>query len=394
MKKQLLILILFLITLQVSYSQEWKIVFDHPTYSLLVKGDTLFAGSNLSIVWYSTDNGDTWNWEKFVGYPSANISILATDSNNIFAAKKDGLFISRDNGKEWQKAKLPDSAERFSPLAVNKNYAFIALTYGELWYSSDYGSTWQENNLDACISALGWKGDTLFAGGNQGIVDKIWMSIDYGATWDTIKFKYNVSSFAFKGDSIFVGRASGLYLTSDFGKSWKEVFPEGILKSFIVRNDTLVIGWGSLGPPGFTISTDGGEKWLYSYIIHECTDIILHNGYLFVSTDEESNWCGITRYKWSDIMQFVRFADVKDEQNKADLSIYPNPAGDYIYINSPLIDGIGGEWEYQIYDLLGNCVQSGVIESDKINISQLSSGFYTVRFFNGGKQVVVKMMKE
>jgi hypothetical protein len=93
-------------------------------------------------------------------------------------------------------------------------------------------------------------------------------------------------------------------------------------------------------------------------------------------------------------MQFVRFADVKDEQNKADLSIYPNPAGDYIYINSPLIDGIGGEWEYQIYDLLGNCVQSGVIESDKISISQLSTGFYTVRFFNDGKQIVEKMMKE
>jgi len=151
-----------------------EIVFENPTYSLLVKGDTLFAGSNVSLVWYSTDNGDTWNWEKFVGYTTANISILATDSNNIFAAKKDGLFISRDNGKEWQKAKLPDSAERFSPLAVNKNYAFIALTYGELWYSSDYGSTWQENNLDACISALGWKGDTLFAG----VIRVLW--IKYG----------------------------------------------------------------------------------------------------------------------------------------------------------------------------------------------------------------------
>ncbi len=387
MKKQLLILIFFLITLQVSYSQEWKKVFDHPTYSLLVKGDTLFAGSNVSLVWYSTDNGDTWNWEKFVGYTTANISILATDSNNIFAAKKDGLFISRDNGKEWQKAKLPDSAERFSPLAVNKNYAFIALTYGELWYSSDYGSTWQENNLDATIYGLGWKGDTLFAGGS----DNIWMSIDYGATWDTIKFKYSVSSFAFKGDSIFVG--SGLYLTSDFGKSWKEVFHEGILKSFIVRNDTLVIGWGGWGNEGFTISTDGGEKWLYSYFLDDCTDIILHNGYLFVSTDKASNWCGITRYKWSDIMQFVRFADVKDEQNIADLFIYPNPAQDYIYINSPLIDGVG-VWQYQIYDLLGNCIQSGLIESDKINISQLSTGFYTVRFFNDGKQIVEKMMKE
>jgi len=73
--------------------------------------------------------------------------------------------------------------------------------------------------------------------------------------------------------------------------------------------------------------------------------------------------------------------------------IYPNPARDYVYFNSSLIDG-AGVWQYQIYDILGNCVQNGMIESNKINISQLSSGFYTVRFFNAGKQVVEKLMKE
>jgi len=80
------------------------------------------------------------------------------------------------------------------------------------------------------------------------------------------------------------------------------------------------------------------------------------------------------------------------EQNA--ISIFPNPASDYIYISSTLINGTGVVWKYQIYDILGNCVQNGTIESDKINISRLSSGFYTVRFFNGGKQVVEKMMKE
>jgi hypothetical protein len=40
-------------------------------------------------------------------------------------------------------------------------------------------------------------------------------------------------------------------------------------------------------------------------------------------------------------------------------------------------------WQYQIYDLLGNCVQSGVIESDKINISQLSAGVYYLEIYTG-----------
>jgi hypothetical protein len=85
---------------------------------------------------------------------------------------------------------------------------------------------------------------------------------------------------------------------------------------------------------------------------------------------------------------------VIENTEKTEPHIYPNPAQDYIYINSPLVEGAGGVWQYQIYDLLGNCVQSGMLESNKININRLSSGFYTVRFFNGGKQVVEKLMKE
>jgi len=68
--------------------------------------------------------------------------------------------------------------------------------------------------------------------------------------------------------------------------------------------------------------------------------------------------------------------------------IFPNPANSLI--NVPFYIG----WEYQIYDVLGNCVQTGAIESNKINISNLSIGFYTIRFFKGDRQVVVKLMKE
>ena len=68
--------------------------------------------------------------------------------------------------------------------------------------------------------------------------------------------------------------------------------------------------------------------------------------------------------------------------------IYPNPAQDFV--NAPSYLG----WEYRIFDLIGNCVQSGTVESDKININGLSAGFYTVRFFKDGKQAVEKLVKE
>jgi hypothetical protein len=92
-------------------------------------------------------------------------------------------------------------------------------------------------------------------------------------------------------------------------------------------------------------------------------------------------------------MQFVRFADVKDEQNKADLFIYPNPARDYIHINSSLIEGSGGIYEYTIFDLLGQNVQRSVLNDSKIDISKIPTGVYSIVFTNGGKQIIQKFIK-
>ena len=145
---------------------------------------------------------------------------------------------------------------------------------------------------------------------------------------------------------------------------------------------------------------DGEESWRYYTFKNgfrdDCTNPIIFdnngNKWFAVSDCYQSNDehpCYIVALREGGVKLGV---DEPPQVSHPDL--YPNPAGDYIYINSPLIEGVGGGWQYQIYDILGNCVQSGMIESNKINISQLSSGFYTVRFFNGGKQVVEKMMKE
>jgi len=68
--------------------------------------------------------------------------------------------------------------------------------------------------------------------------------------------------------------------------------------------------------------------------------------------------------------------------------IYPNPANDFISI-SPY-----SGWNYEIYDLLGNNMQSGFIDSDKINVASFLPGFYTIRFSNATKTEVRKFIKQ
>jgi len=77
---------------------------------------------------------------------------------------------------------------------------------------------------------------------------------------------------------------------------------------------------------------------------------------------------------------------IDSKKNKYGIKVYPNPASDFIYVQSNNPDANSG---YAITDLSGEMVLSGLIKngSDKINISMLSSGTYALAV--GNEQVKV-----
>jgi len=150
-----------------------------------------------------------------------------------------------------------------------------------------------------------------------------------------------------------------------------------------VRKDSCIVGW-YLSDPGetyFYFSSDMGflERNTGNNHLEDISKELV--GYV-----RDGIVYGDTTFDWD--------VSVNEPKWLSEICISPNPARDYIYINSPFLESIFGIWLYQIYDILGNCVQNGIIETDKINISGLATGFYTVRFFNGQKQKVEKLMKE
>lgn len=77
------------------------------------------------------------------------------------------------------------------------------------------------------------------------------------------------------------------------------------------------------------------------------------------------------------------------ENVKADaqMSIYPNPANDYIKIN-----GFTKEQHFTIYNTIGTKIISGMInQEEKINIQNLISGVYVLKLDSGS---VFKIVKE
>jgi hypothetical protein len=69
------------------------------------------------------------------------------------------------------------------------------------------------------------------------------------------------------------------------------------------------------------------------------------------------------------------------------LSIFPNPANDYIQINGA---GLESE-EYVIYNQLGDVISEGLISTDEtIDISHLTNGLYFIRLSNNQMMKFIK----
>ena len=77
-----------------------------------------------------------------------------------------------------------------------------------------------------------------------------------------------------------------------------------------------------------------------------------------------------------------------DDQNQLDISIYPNPTSDIVYI-----DGNYTQLKVVVYDMLGKQVMNKSI-TNSIDISQLEKGVYILQLSDGVKLTTTKNYKE
>lgn len=96
-------------------------------------------------------------------------------------------------------------------------------------------------------------------------------------------------------------------------------------------------------------------------------------------TPTKSNITGVGRVDArAAVDAVIYYDDAVIENELTELSIYPNPADDYIVVNCDK------ESEYQIVDNLGQTVKSGIIASDnqQVDITNLPNGVYLIKIDN------------
>lgn len=402
MKK--IIFCLFFMIFQVSYSQ-WEAVnngFSKDTLafeSLAVKGNMIFAGSAYNGVYLSTDNGDLWV-AKNSGLIGSRINDLEIQGDNIWALTSYtdpesgavwNLFMSSDDGDNWilKNSGLPQMPFGGADIFEISSYgdSLFAFSSEGIYLTTNEGNNWLHVYAPLKANKLCFGDNFIFLVKPDGLL----RSSDNGQIWEEKgnELPKGLILIFNKGDTVFVGSwGYGLYRSTDKGETWEPknsglTIPDP--RCVVIKDDIIFIGtsapyFNDLG--GVYVSTDGGENWVQK--ISGLTDLWIFDlatigDYIFAATNSE----GVFRAKVSDLT-----TDVKESEPTSSNSIYPNPAHDFI--NTAAYLG----WEYQMYDLLGNNVQMGLVNTENIKVSSLPAGFYTIRFFKEGKQEVKKLIKE
>lgn len=234
------------------------------------EGKTIFIGTAGGGVWKSTNAGASYKsiFDKYC----QSIGAIAIDQKNpstVYVGTGEsnmrnsvsignGMYKTNDGGDNWKRIGL-DSTEHISKIIIhpeNNNVIYVAAP-GPLWstdthrglYKSDNGGeTWQKifyiDDKTGCA-------DLLMDPANPNIL--------FAAMW-----QFRRQPFSFNSG----GTTSGLYKSTDGGKTWKEIrngLPEkpfGRIAMALAPSDPKqMIAIVESKKTGLYISSDAGETW-------------------------------------------------------------------------------------------------------------------------------------
>ena len=196
----------------------------------------------LNSLYRSLDNGNSWDLLPTI--PSSGgiyYDLVCLPSNQVVVGAHGGLYISEDQGSDWERAVFANVSSRVTTVAATPdNLLYIG--------QEDFGIHQQEDNSDnwrllneGLASNLNMgtifksKDGTLYTGmdvqwTSEYNIKYIYSSTDGGAHWEQtpvwgLDNGMYVNDFAESPDSdLFVSSWEGLFRLTDNGSAWEEVY--------------------------------------------------------------------------------------------------------------------------------------------------------------------------
>jgi photosystem II stability/assembly factor-like uncharacterized protein len=186
----------------------------------------IYAGSSTSL--YKTYNGGD-NWELFTDCGIDNIYSLLIKGDTIFAGGWGGFVRTLDGGQSWDTTLLIMANISFEGIVLDSQGRLYAGAVdfmgdsGGVYHSDNWGESWEKIYTQEVFSIAINAKDELFIGTQW---EGIFKSIDAGETWINITTDiYDVMSIVVnQEDVIFVGcqgsLMGGVFASYNDGQSW------------------------------------------------------------------------------------------------------------------------------------------------------------------------------
>ncbi|HQI46800.1 MAG TPA: T9SS type A sorting domain-containing protein [Bacteroidales bacterium] len=134
---------------------------------------------------------------------------LALNGSNIFAGSSTGMYLSSNNGTNWNSANTGLTSNIIKSLAVSGTNIFAGTEGYGVYSSSNNGSNWDATTLmDAIVPAIAVCGNNIFAGTFEGVFS----STNNGVAWNAVNTGLShttVFSLALNSSTLFAGTIDG-----------------------------------------------------------------------------------------------------------------------------------------------------------------------------------------
>jgi photosystem II stability/assembly factor-like uncharacterized protein len=361
----------------------------------LSQNKTLFSIAYMSGLYRSTNKGNNWEWiDHNLEWPLYS-DLIVDDSAYVYCLSGEKLYRSFDNGLTW--VSNYGYVNRYKFLLNNSNKLFLAHSFGELYCSTDFGSTWILINSNF----PGLTDYALDSSGNIYIVNytNVYKSEDEGVSWNQINLNLPFSETNVIDiddyDKIYVGTESGLYCSTDYGSTWIECnagLPSTPIVSIAINKDNVV--YAALANEGVYYYDNINNLWKSvdngPYFKNVSLLLFDNEGFLYGGTEDHSIIKSRESTVYVDEDRNLKF-DYLLNQN------YPNPFNPstriaYVIANRQFVT-------VKVYDLLGREVATLVNEEKsagnyevEFNGSMLPSGIYFYQIKAGNFVETKKMI--
>jgi photosystem II stability/assembly factor-like uncharacterized protein len=106
-------------------------------------GSQVWAVAQRNLI-YSADGGAHWDAKELAFASAGNLRLHRIDDSNLLITSNSGLYVSKDAGREWNRADIRDV--QFQDAAGSGKALVVSLQRHGLLASFDAGKSWQRVN--------------------------------------------------------------------------------------------------------------------------------------------------------------------------------------------------------------------------------------------------------